>query len=109
MKKTRDLAIATPFNSGTVGVVPWRRYMAGSVLVSQRIQGTGVLESISDYIEHGLQQGFVWTLDQNALSFAAEAAPEGVFSTLEKIPRPVVASRFAGPVGRNQRTRSEHS
>lgn len=109
LKKTRDLAIATPFNSGTVGVVPWRRYMAGSVLVSQRIQGTGVLESISDYIEHGLQQGFVWTLDQNALSFAAEAAPEGVFSTLEKIPRPVVASSFMDLWERNQRTRSEHS
>lgn len=94
LSRTAELQFATPFNAGPVGVVPWRRYMAGSAVAHQSVQGTGVLESLTRYICHGLRQEHAWTLDQNALSFAAEQSEPGSFATLERHPRPVVVSSF---------------
>lgn len=105
LKRTASVPFATPYNPGTVGVIPWRRYMAGSVLSNRQVVGTGVLENLFDYIEFGLQQGFAWTLDQNALSYAAENEPKGIYHSLEKHPRPVVASSFMSRWEKNYRLR----
>lgn len=55
---------------------PWRRNMAGTAWFAANEASLTYLARVRDYISAGLHLSPSWTLDQNAISFALEQAPE---------------------------------
>ena len=94
MRNTRQLTISTPLNEGPVGLVPWRRYMAGSLVANRALLRSPLLTHLHDYIRAGLTQPRGWMLDQNALTYAAEHDTSGDFTPLNPYKRPAQVSRF---------------
>lgn len=54
------------------GLVPWKRFLAGSVYVADSAEGRSFLSESVRYIESFLGVKASWTLDQNALDWAME-------------------------------------
>lgn len=94
LKRTTKLPFSVPKNTGSIGIVPWRRHMAGSLVANRQLLDSPTLESLNQYISAGLQNSHSWTLDQNALSYAAEHALPGEFEPLDSYARPVMVSKF---------------
>lgn len=94
LKKTAKLTLSVPKNTSSVGIVPWRRHMAGSLAASRRLLDSPTLERLNRYICAGLQNPHAWTLDQNALSYAVENSLPGEFEPLDAYARPVMVSNF---------------
>lgn len=92
--RTSRLKFSVPKNSSLIGIIPWRRHMAGSLVANRAFLESPALCDLNRYISSGLQQAFSWTLDQNALSFAAERAPASDFEPLDKYARPAMVSKF---------------
>jgi hypothetical protein len=57
---------------GTASVMPWRRYMAGTLIVPRAEPGATAMRLLEDYILAGLDRQPSWTLDQNALTYTVE-------------------------------------
>lgn len=94
LKKTAKLTLSVPKSTSSIGIVPWRRHMAGSLVASQQLADSPTLEKLNGYISAGLQNPHAWTLDQNALSYAVETSLPGEFEPLEAYGRPVMVSNF---------------
>lgn len=76
LEKVKSSSFGVPRTEGLQGVPPWRRYMAGNVVVNRQVIGSSVLRKIHDYLSVGLSKPVSWTLDQNALCFAIEGATD---------------------------------
>lgn len=101
MKKTSQLKLSVPRNEGTIGIVPWRRYMAGNLVANKSVLETDMVDKLNRYISVGLKTPFAWTLDQNALSYIAEgSSPSGV-EPLNAYDRPTLVSKFMDRWERN--------
>lgn len=101
IKKTANLRLSVPRNEGTIGIVPWRRYMAGNLVANKTLLNTDLLEKLNSYISVGLKTPFAWTLDQNALSYVAEQASNSGIEPLNRFPRPTKVSKFMARWERN--------
>lgn len=96
------VGINAPQNKGLIGVIPWRRYMGGNVVVTQAAAGSSALQHLLDYLSVGLTEKFSWMLDQNALSYVADVSPAGEFGPLDRA-RPGSVARFMATWERNYR------
>ncbi|WP_315280294.1 hypothetical protein [Kocuria carniphila] len=94
MKKTANLMLSVPRNEGSIGIVPWRRYMAGNLVANKSLLNTDLLEKLNQYISVGLKTPFAWTLDQNALSYVAEQTTPSGIEPLNAYARPTLVSKF---------------
>lgn len=101
IKKTANLTLSVPRNEGTIGIVPWRRYMAGNLVANKTLLNTDLLKKLNSYISVGLKTPFAWTLDQNALSYVAEQASPSGIEPLNRFPRPTKVSKFMARWERN--------
>ncbi len=104
MKKTERVILSVPRNEGSIGIVPWRRHMAGNLVANRQLLDTDLLAKFNRYISVGLGTKFAWTLDQNALSYIAEIAEPGTFEPLNPYDRPTIVSSFMSRWERNYRT-----
>lgn len=59
-------------SGGVSSLVPSRRFMAGTFLIPTGEFGNQIMSHIEDYTYAGLSSPRSWTLDQNALTYAAE-------------------------------------
>lgn len=94
LRRTADVMLSFPHIVGPLGIVPWRRYMAGNLVATQKLLETRTIGDLEAYITAGLGQRNAWTLDQNALAYAIEHSAPGVYEPLEKFNRPLITSTF---------------
>lgn len=100
MKKTSPLPFGVTRTEGTLGVSPWRRYMAGSVVANRDYLDSPMRARLEDYLSVGLTESESWMLDQNALAYAVESVPG--YQPLTT-PRPFVVGNVVGQWERNYR------
>lgn len=55
------------------GILPWIKYLAGNVYVSNTREGRDFLKHIATYLYSFLSKTESWMVDQNALAYAVEA------------------------------------
>jgi hypothetical protein len=67
-----DYAVCASMPMGLRVLIPTRRYLAGMFPVPTGALGEEAMQAVEDYIYLGLSQPNSWTLDQNALTYAAE-------------------------------------
>lgn len=92
-KEISNLGFAVPRMPGINYLYPWRRYMAGNVVMNREALESGLTQDLQRYLVHGLQFKKSWTLDQNALSYAIERHPE-VYTELNSFNRPFYQNTF---------------
>ena len=85
LAKAGQADAACTFPDGLAALYPWRRCMAGTVLVNATPGGARFLDRVGAYIGRGLGESRAWTLDQNALAYAMET---GAGQTVTDIARP---------------------
>lgn len=100
-RKTAKVVLSFPHIAGSLGMVPWRRYMAGNLVATQKLLGASFIGDLESYITAGLDQPRAWTLDQNALAYAVERGDPGVYEPLENYSRPLITSTFMNRWERN--------
>lgn len=74
--RTQEADVVLPTVQRLNGIIPWRRYLAGNVLIRRTDNGWAFLEAATRYLRHTLHRENSWRLDQNALTYAMEVAPE---------------------------------
>ncbi|GHD08258.1 hypothetical protein [Zhihengliuella salsuginis] len=57
------------------GLMPWKRYLAGSVFIRPTTTAGNLLNSVAEYLRFWLTNGGQWMVDQNALSYAIDQNP----------------------------------
>src|SRR5699024_3285521 len=105
MDKLESTPFATPLTKGSLGVSPWRRYMAGNVIASQEYLESVVLDRFHDYLSVGLTEENSWMLDQNGLAYAIESLDN--YSPLGA--RPASVGSFMGQWEKNFRASLDNS
>lgn len=100
MKKIASMPFGVTRTEGTLGVSPWRLYMAGSVAVNREYQASAVRARLEDYLSVGLTEPESWMLDQNAIAYAVEVVPG--YRPLTT-PRPFTVGNVVGQWERNYR------
>ncbi|MHC5560397.1 hypothetical protein [Kocuria sp. U4B] len=92
--RTQEADVVLPTVQRLNGIVPWRRYLAGNVLIRQTDNGRAFLEATIRYLRSSLDRDNSWRLNQNALTYAMEAAPESttVFNAAA-VPAPLTPGR----------------
>lgn len=93
MAATSNVTFGVPVTQGLLGVPPWRRYMAGNMLVNRGVLDSPVLDRLLDYVSVGLAEKSSWMLDQNAIAYAVEGARDGDVERLTNA-RPAVTGNF---------------
>lgn len=79
------------------GIIPWRRYLAGNVLVRRTDNGRAVLDATARYLRSFLHRENSWCLDQNALVYAVETVPaETTFVNAVTVRAPLTQGRMPG-------------
>lgn len=93
LSRTASMPFGAPRTEGTLGVSPWRRYMAGNVVANRGLLGSEALHRLHDYLSVGLAEPASWMLDQNAIAYAVEG-----FHGYKPLTtaRPTVTSQFMG-------------
>jgi hypothetical protein len=72
LREVRDIGLPVVMVRGPTALIPARRYLAGRVFLPSRSIGEQAMHDIEEYIYAGLFDEQSWTLDQNALTYAAE-------------------------------------
>lgn len=85
--------LCLPETRSLAQIIPWRRYMAGNVFVSNSSEGREFIGVVCNYISAGLVCDNSWTLDQNALCYALERTKINHFD-LNNLDRPGVQQRI---------------
>lgn len=93
MEASSNIPLSVPETQGLLGVPPWRRYMAGNMVVNREFAGSTTLERLVDYLSVGLAASSSWMLDQNAISYAVERGLNGEFERMSKA-RPAITATF---------------
>lgn len=96
------VAMNAYMNKSLLSVSPWRRFMAGNVVVTKAAANSSALQHLVEYLAVGLTQQFSWMLDQNALSYVADLSSEDEFGALDRV-RPGATARFMATWEQNYR------
>lgn len=100
LKKVASISFGVTRTEGTLGVPPWRLYMAGSMAVNRKYQTSAIRGRLENYLSVGLTEKESWMLDQNALTYAVETVPG--YRPLTT-PRPFMVGSVVGQWERNFR------
>lgn len=98
MNKTAGVTLGVPRTEGTLGISPWRRYMAGNVVANRSMLASPACARLLDYLSVGLADSASWMLDQNALTYAVEGVAD--YQPLTT-PRPMIVGNFMAQWERN--------
>lgn len=101
MNRTKDVPFGATSSNGPVSISPWRRIMAGTLIVNRTALEGPMLQRTLDYISVGLTERYSWMLDQNALTYAVEA--EHDYQALQSA-RPAVIGTFMAKWEQNFRS-----
>lgn len=93
IRRSSNYTFAAVASSGYTSLSPWRRNLAGNVVISREAQAEGILSDICGYLIHGLALKSSWMLDQNALTYGIERHAELSFD-LGVAPRPFSQHSF---------------
>ncbi|GAA1485099.1 hypothetical protein GCM10009625_19030 [Brachybacterium fresconis] len=102
IRKTKRHSIAAVKSGGYTALSPWRRYMAGNVVVSSGDKSHNALSDMQRYLSLGLGLTDNWMLDQNALAFTVERNLSS-FYNLGGAPRPYTQKPFRETWEKNYR------
>lgn len=101
LKKTASMPFGVTRTEGSLGVAPWRRYMAGSIAANRDYLTSAIRARFENYLSVGLTEPESWMLDQNGLAYAIEAIPG--YQPLTT-PRPFTVGNVVGQWERNYRS-----
>lgn len=85
--RIKGIVFGTATNIDLSCLSPWRRNLAGNVILSKDEALTWIIPDLLEYIAYGLTLEQSWMLDQNALAFAAERH-SALYTSLNKFSRP---------------------
>lgn len=95
--KEFDAVVAA--SSGIDLLAPWRRYIANSVYISRSEKGRTFASNAAAYISSFLHEPDSWMLDQNALDWAVEMAPDGTsLGNMRALDVQLTQSAMNGPI-----------